>query len=263
MKKKINVVPYDNNWPQIFEVFSKEIKDALKENCIKIYHVGSTSVPGLCSKPVIDIMCIVNDLKIAEKKLIQIGYKSKGEFNLPLRLFFSKKHPHDVHIHVVKENSDEIAWNLVFQNYLRKDKNARDMYADVKLNLIKENPDGFNIIEGLFSEYTIKKGEIIRQIAKKAGFNGYRFMILTNRNEIETYKKFMNLEKVDFSNKNTFYLCLYKGIDIVAVACVNFDTNNSIATMKSIKSTNSENQKIMENKINEWVTFHNLSLNKD
>lgn len=48
MKKKINVVPYDNNWPQIFEVFSKEIKDALKENCIKIYHVGSTSVPGLC-----------------------------------------------------------------------------------------------------------------------------------------------------------------------------------------------------------------------
>ena len=73
--------------------------------------------------------------------------------------------------------------------------NSNQLLTHIDYNLIKENPDGFNIIEGLFSEYTIKKGEIIRQIAKKAGFNGYRFMILTDRNEIETYKKFMNLEK--------------------------------------------------------------------
>lgn len=63
----------------------------------------------------VDIMCIVNDLKIAEKKLIQIGYKSKGELNLPLRLFFSKKHPHDVHIHVVKENSVEFSFSKLLE----------------------------------------------------------------------------------------------------------------------------------------------------
>lgn len=260
MKKKIEIVPYDSNWPILFESLKEEINNALKENCINIYHVGSTSIPGLCAKPTIDIMCVVKDLKAAEKSLKQIGYESKGEFNLPLRLFFGKKQPHNVNIHVVKENNGEIAWNLIFQNYLQKNKKARDMYAKVKLDLIKENPDGFNMIEGLFSEYTIKKGEIINKIAKEAGFNDYRFVIANNYNEISSYKKLMHLDKLDYSNKNIFHLCLYKGIDIVAAACVTFDIPNSIAVLNSIKSTSIENEKILKNKIGEWVTFHNLVL---
>ena len=54
------------------------------------------------------------------------------------------------------------------------------MYARTKLDLIKENPGGFKMIEGLFSEYTVKKGEVILEIAKKAGFNGYRFVLVAN-----------------------------------------------------------------------------------
>ena len=50
MKKKINVVPYDFNWPNIFQVYSNELKEILQENYIEIYHIGSTSVPGLCAK---------------------------------------------------------------------------------------------------------------------------------------------------------------------------------------------------------------------
>ena len=108
MKKKINVVPYDSNWPNIFQAYSNELKEILKENYLEIYHIGSTSVPGLCAKPVIDIMCVVQDLKQAKETLIQAGYESKGEFNLPLRLFFEKKQPNHVHVHaVLKNNSQE------------------------------------------------------------------------------------------------------------------------------------------------------------
>ncbi len=262
MKKKIDIVPYNYRWPQIFDLSSKEIKNILQENCVEIYHIGSTSVPGLCAKPVIDILCIVKNLESAKKKLEQMGYESKGEFNIPLRLFFSKKHPNDIHIHIVKENSGEIAWNLAFRNYLRKNKYALDAYAKVKTDLIKENPDGFNMIEGLFSEYTIKKGEIIRKIAKDAGFNDYRFVIVANYNEIDSYKKLMNLNHIDFGNKNMFHVCLYKGVDIVAASCVEFNVPDSIALINSIESTNIENEKILKDKINEWVTFHNLKLNK-
>ena len=63
MKKKITVVPYDPNWKEIFKYHSNELKEILNENCVSVYHVGSTSVPGLCAKPVVDIMCVVKNLK--------------------------------------------------------------------------------------------------------------------------------------------------------------------------------------------------------
>ena len=177
-------------------------------------------------------------------------------------MFFSTKKPHDVHIHVVKENSGEINWNLVFQNYLRETEEARDVYAKIKLDLIKENPDGFKMIEGLFSEYTIKKGEIIREIARLAGFNDYRFVIATNYNEVNSYKKLMSLNDIDFRNKNLFHLCLYKGVKIVAAACVEFNISDPIASINYINSINNEDKNMLKEKINEWVTFHNLKLDK-
>lgn len=259
MKKIINIVPYNPKWPDIFKIYSYELKKALNENCIAIYHVGSTSVPGLCAKPIIDIMCVVKDLKKATRTLEELGYTGKGEFNLPLRLYFSKKQPHVVHLHVVNENSGEINWNLDFQNYLRENKDARDAYANTKLSLIKENPDGFNKAVGWFSDYTTKKGEIILEIAKKAGFKDYRFVIISNYNEIQSYKKLMQINKIHF-NENISHLCLYKGTEIVAAACVKFNQKNFTAIIQTIKGTNIKYENIIKEKIKEWVTFHDLKL---
>ena len=260
MKKKINVVPYDANWPNIFQVYSNELKEILKENYIEIYHIGSTSVPGLCAKPIIDIMCIVKDLKQAKETLIQAGYESKWEFNLPLRLFFSKKRPNYVHIHVVLKNNGEIAWNLTFRNYLRENPDARDMYAKTKLDLIKANPDGFGLTERALPEYTIKKGEVIRKIAKMAGFNSYRFVIISNLNEIESYKQLMNLQEIDFGNKNIYHLCLYKVVDVVAAACAEFNFLKHQAYIQQIVCPKPEHKDVFLNKIYEWSDFYNLKL---
>ena len=253
--KKINVVKYDTNWPNLFKIYADEIEKTLGQNCIKIYHVGSTSVPGLCAKPAIDIMCVVKNLNQAIFPLESIGYIGKGEFNLPMRLFFSRKALHNVHIHVVKENSGEIEWNLCFQNYLRSNKKARDMYADVKNKLLLENPNGFKMVMDLFSEYTIKKGDVILKIAKMANFSGYRFVMATNYNETKAYKKLMNLNEINFKDPNIFHLCLYKGTEIPAVACVEFSEDLSNFNIKDVQALNNEYKQIILEKIQEWAEF--------
>ncbi|MGN1034038.1 MAG: GrpB family protein [Oscillospiraceae bacterium] len=221
----------------------------LKENYIEIYHIGSTSVPGLCAKPIIDMMCIIKDLKKATEALIQAGYESKGEFNLPLRLFFSKKWPNYVHIHVVLKNNGEIAWNLTFRNYLRENSDARNMYAKTKLDLIKASPDRFDLSEIALPEYTIKKDGIIRKIAKMAGSNSYRFVFISDLNEIKSYKQFMNLQEIDFGNKNINHLCLYKGVDVVTAACVEFDFLKQQAYIQQIVCPKPEHKDVFLNKI--------------
>ncbi|MDQ5984190.1 MAG: hypothetical protein RUMPE_01229 [Eubacteriales bacterium SKADARSKE-1] len=261
MKKKIEIVPYDTKWPQIFDEESQEVKRVLGNNCIEVYHVGSTSVPGLCAKPQIDIMCVVKNLKIVTDKLENIGYKGRGEFNLPLRLFFSKKIPNDINLHVLTETSGEIEWNLVFQDYLRNNPEAIDAYANVKLKLIKENPNGFKMIEGLFSEYTTQKTEIIMKIAQEAGFNGYRFVIATNKNEIDAYKVLMQLDKID-KMPNVFNLCLYKGIEIVAAAFVDFSKDKLLKINKVIAKDFISKEKMLE-KISEWAEFHKRNVIKE
>ena len=258
MRKKIAVVPYDPEWKNIFKIHEEELRNALSDNCVNIYHVGSTSVPGLCAKPVVDIMCVVGDLKAATEVLTSLGYEAKGEFNLPLRLFFSRKVPNDVHVHVVKEDSGEIAWNLTFQDYLRANTDARDLYAKTKLDLIKENPEGFKMIEGLFSAYTVKKADVILDIAQRAGFNGFRFVIVANHNEIEAYKKLLKLVKIDFSNKNIFHLCLYKGVEVVAAACVEFDRATQKAFVKALNALSLDYEQTLNDKIEEWAEFHGL-----
>lgn len=258
MKKQINIVPYDPKWPKIFEVYREQLQKNLGENCVEVYHIGSTSVPGLCAKPTVDIMCVVKDLKPVTSVLKSIGYTSKGEFNLPLRLFFNFKKPNDINLHIVNKNSGEINWNLCFRNYLRQNKKATDMYAKVKLDLLKQNPEGFNILHNMIPEYTVKKGEIILKLAKEAGFNGYRLVIANNKNEIESYKTLLNFNKINFDNPNVFPMCLYKGVMITAAAYIKKE--EQYVYICKVKFLSDESKKVLLKKIKEWSKFHDFSL---
>ena len=73
MNKIIEVVPYDPNWPHIFEKEAALIKKALWDNCIAIHHVGSSAVPGLAAKPKIDIIAVVRNLFFDKSQLEAIG----------------------------------------------------------------------------------------------------------------------------------------------------------------------------------------------
>ena len=61
MSEKIEVVPYNPDWPKQFEIEAEKIRGALEDNLIEVHHVGSTSVPELSSKPFLDILLILNN----------------------------------------------------------------------------------------------------------------------------------------------------------------------------------------------------------
>lgn len=260
MKKMIKIVPYDKNWPIIFESEAEKIKNILKENFVDIHHVGSTSVPGLCAKPQIDIFCIVKDLKRAIKTLTEAGFTYKGEYNLPLRLFFSKKTPNDLNLHVATADNGEIAWLITFRNFLRENKEARDLYGKTKLDLVNDNPQGFNVKTNKFSDYTVKKGDVIRKISKMANFDGMRFLIANNEYEIDDFKKLLPKAIINPDDQNEFQLCIYSGTQCACAALLRFDRKNKTAKIEFINSIDSKYQKIMIDKIKVWAEFHELKL---
>lgn len=89
----IQVVPYDPNWPIKFAEEAKEVKIALGRNCIKIHHIGSTSVPDLSAKPIIDMVPVVLDITKVDDintAMSALGYEAKGEYGMPFRRYFQK-----------------------------------------------------------------------------------------------------------------------------------------------------------------------------
>ncbi len=106
--QRIEIVPYDPHWPTIFEAEAAAIQKALGDNCIAIHHIGSTSVPGLAAKPIIDMIPVVHNIMrvdAANPKMNILGYESKGEYGMIFRRYFKKE---SANIHIYEQNSGEI-----------------------------------------------------------------------------------------------------------------------------------------------------------
>lgn len=85
MAQHITVTEYNPDWVMMFENEAARIRYILGESCIAVYHIGSTAVPGLKAKPIIDIMPVVQKIQSVDKmsdKFEQIGYEYLGEFGI-------------------------------------------------------------------------------------------------------------------------------------------------------------------------------------
>ena len=85
--------PHNAQWVDLFQDASEKIKAVLGKNCVEVHHIGSTAVPGLCAKPILDILPVVKTLKIVDccqAEMASLGYISRGENGMPLRRFFQK-----------------------------------------------------------------------------------------------------------------------------------------------------------------------------
>lgn len=94
MTQHITVASYDNRWPGMFKYEASQIKAILGSNCAEIYHIGSTAVPGLAAKPIIDIMPTVYDLNavdITANAFEKIGYEYLGEFGIKGRRYMAQR----------------------------------------------------------------------------------------------------------------------------------------------------------------------------
>lgn len=223
--KSIEVVPYNSLWPRQFEAEAAVIKKALGDNCVEVYHVGSTSVLGLSAKPIIDVIVVAQDPSSSIRAMVNLGYQYKGELNIPFRFYFSKD---DFHLHMYDAGSPEIELNLTFRDYLRTHAEACSEYIQLKQKLVDEQRQ-YKDAPPMFSHYTLGKNDFIRKILQQAGFNRLRLMHCTHYTEWEAAKMFRQkyfFDKVSIADPYTWtfnhpdhvHFVLYKGVEITGYA---------------------------------------------
>lgn len=164
--RKVEVVPYDPAWPRLFEAEAASLTALLGEELVSIHHIGSTSVPGLAAKPIIDMLPVVRDIERIDDLndvLLATGYVPKGENGIPGRRFFTKDvaGARRVHVHAFAAGHPEIARHLDFVAYLRAHPADAHAYADLKAELARRFPNDT-------AGYTDAKSEFIRTIDARA-----------------------------------------------------------------------------------------------
>jgi GrpB-like predicted nucleotidyltransferase (UPF0157 family) len=165
----ITLSEYDPEWPKIFEIEKQSILKTTSTWIIAVEHIGSTSIPGLIAKPIIDILAAVQSLDDAVHiipPLTSIGYTycPENEVSIPERRFFNK-HPggnDGFHLHVVEYGGSFWKRHIAFRNYLRTHPEAAGEYAELKRELaIRYTNDR--------EQYTDRKTDFVQKIERLAG----------------------------------------------------------------------------------------------
>ena len=145
MPQHVIVVPYSPDWPAAFAREAARIRAALGDNCIAVHHIGSTAVPGLAAKPILDLLPVVRDLAAAadaRPALERLGYEWMGEFGIPGRRYLRKggdERTHQVHI-FARDDRAQIARHLAVRDYLRAFPEAARRYGALKTALARRFP---------------------------------------------------------------------------------------------------------------------------
>ncbi len=134
--RKVEVVDYREAWGREFRLEAEAIRRSIGFLGPTIHHIGSTSVPGLAAKPVIDILLEIDDLTSLEQQVAALGaidYVYRGENGIPGRLYFEKGGDDRSHqIHAFERGSAGAVRHLAFRDYLRRHPDVATEYAVLK-----------------------------------------------------------------------------------------------------------------------------------
>lgn len=163
-KRRIEICKYDPDWFAEFQQHAERIARALGDAALQVEHIGSTSVPGLGAKPIIDILLVVDNSSNEAAYLPHL--ESAGYV---LRVREPEWHEHrmlrtpekDVHLHVFSAGSPEIDRYLIFRNHLREHCGGRALYEETKRRLASQDWPVMNA-------YAEAKTEVIQQIMARA-----------------------------------------------------------------------------------------------
>lgn len=164
---KVEVVPPDPAWQEEFQKESKQLALVMGENIVAIHHIGSTAIPGIYAKPVIDFLIEVKSIVKTDEQneaMAAIGYEAMGEFMLPGRRYFRKNLSPEIrthNVHTYEVGSPEITRHLAFRDYMIAHPNDAQKYSELKRQLAKQHSRD---IEG----YMDGKDEFIKIMEKKA-----------------------------------------------------------------------------------------------
>jgi len=138
----VTVVAYNPTWADEFEREASRLNVLLQGFAQNIHHIGSTSVPGLMAKPIIDILLEVSDLERLDAKKVQmkqLGYEAMGEYGIPGRRYFRKggdRRTH--HIHAFVSGDPHLKRHLAFRDYLIAHKAIAKAYGTLKLGIVQK-----------------------------------------------------------------------------------------------------------------------------
>ncbi|MCB9805823.1 GrpB family protein [Candidatus Nomurabacteria bacterium] len=142
----VRLVPHDNSWPDLFELEKKKIQEKIREYILAIEHCGSTAIPNIPSKPIMNICIKVDNLeKVFDLKdeLFSIGYLHKPESNFGDHELFFKKENRKVthHLHFMSADGDNWQKATLFRKYLLENPEMAQVYGELKTNLANRFPN--------------------------------------------------------------------------------------------------------------------------
>ena len=163
----VKLVPHDPRWAALAEAEAARIRDAVLPLGLQTHHVGSTSIPGIIAKPVLDLLGIaasLADLELTRPVLEQLGYAWRGEYGLPGRRFCTlddARGVRRVQLHGYAAGDPSIRRQLAFRDFLRARSDVARDYEQVKLRCAALHPDNS-------TDYSACKGDFIRSIEAEA-----------------------------------------------------------------------------------------------
>lgn len=160
----ITLLEYDPLWPKLFDQEASRIRSVLGNQALQIEHIGSTSVPGLCAKPIIDILLVIPD---SADETTYVPDLEEAGYTLHVRepnwfehrMF--KGPDTDINLHVFSKGASEVDRMLRFRDWLRSNNFDRDNYARVKRNLAQR-------VWRHVQHYADAKNPIIQEIMERA-----------------------------------------------------------------------------------------------
>ncbi len=131
----VQIKTYSADWPRLFEEERARLLAAIGREVLDIQHIGSTSVPGLAAKPILDIGVAVANFEgavVCIEPLVALGYEYLGERGIPRHHFFARGDPRTHYLHMNEITSDDWQRTIAFRDYLRRHPEAAQEYADLK-----------------------------------------------------------------------------------------------------------------------------------
>ena len=160
------VVPHDPKWKSAFDAEARSLSAVASDCELTLHHIGSTAIPGILAKPIIDLLGVVADLDQLDacSEMIEIlGYEAMGEFGIDGRRYFRKvdNGTRTHHLHVFAKGSPHIERHLAFRDYLRHHSDVAAKYSDLKASLTREKP-------ATWSGYVDGKAPFVESVEKDA-----------------------------------------------------------------------------------------------
>lgn len=164
----VELVDHDPTWAELFEQERNRLAGIFDGQAVGIEHIGSTSVPDLRAKPIVDVLVGLRELELSDEQISAmeaLGYDYLGEHGLPGRLFF-RKSQRTHHVHVVAHAGEHWERQLTFRDALRTDADERRRYDEFKRRLAAEGHPR--------EVYTELKTPFIKEVEARARARGVR-----------------------------------------------------------------------------------------